>query len=103
MQKHVNLVDLVKSFQTSLLFTCKVWLRYSRVPPGADAAWVLRKADADNVEAVRPLALGAGRAAAWQAAHATARIPRAPRRRRDVVSRVESATPHVSARSELQS
>ena len=35
---------------------------------------------------VRPLALGAGRAAAWHAAHAAARVPRAPRSRRGVVS-----------------
>ena len=33
-EKRVNLVDLVKSFQTSIWnlheFTCKSWLRYSR-------------------------------------------------------------------------
>ena len=51
-----------------------------RVSSGAAAAWVLQEADAGTVEPVRPLVLGAGRAAAWQAAHTPARTPRAPLR-----------------------
>ena len=57
-----------------------------RESPEADAAWVLRMADAGNVEPVRPVALGTGLAAAWQAAHATARVPRTTQSRSGVVS-----------------
>ena len=42
--------------------------------------------DAGPVEPARPLALGAGRAAAWPAAHATVRVPRTTPRRSSVVS-----------------
>ena len=37
MQKHVNLVDLVESLPTSIVFTCKIWLRCSR--GGAFGNW----------------------------------------------------------------
>ena len=61
-----------------------------RVSSGAAAAWGFQEADAGTVEPVRPLVLCAGRAAAWQAAHATTRTPQDPPAltRRGVVSRV---------------
>ena len=57
-----------------------------RESPEADAAWVHHMTDAGHVEPVRPLALGAGRAAAWPAAHATVRVPRPTPSRSSVVS-----------------
>ena len=57
-----------------------------RESPEADAAWVHSMPDASPVEPVRPLALGAGRAAAWLAAHAPVRVPCPTPRRRCVVS-----------------
>ena len=58
----------------------------SHVPPGADAARVQHLTDVGHVEPVRPLALGAGRAVAWPAAHATVRVPCPTPRRSSVVS-----------------
>ena len=57
-----------------------------RESPEADAAWVHHMTDAGHVEPVRPLALGAGRAVAWPAAHATVRVPCPTPRRSSVVS-----------------
>ena len=57
-----------------------------RESPEADAAWVHHMTDAGHVEPVRPLALGAGRAVAWPAAHATVRVPCPTPRRRSMVS-----------------
>ena len=57
-----------------------------RKSPEADVAWVHRMTDAGHVEPVRPLALGAGRAAAWLAGRATVRAPGPTPRRSSVVS-----------------
>ena len=57
-----------------------------RESPAADAAWVHHVPDAGHVGPVRPLALGAGRAVAWPAAHATVRVPCPTPRRSSVVS-----------------
>ena len=111
MQKRVNLVDPVESFQTSIYYLLAEFgfdtaeaprdprrRAQGAPPPGsrdlrllavresaeADAAWVHMTA-AGHVEPVRPLALGAGRAAAWLAARATVRAPGPTPRRSSVV------------------